>query len=418
MIVQRAKNRPSSAIAPLTAAASSIVMESLEHRQLLSGSVSPYAGYFTDPVPATVVSRPPPLTFSGPGDLNLDHFGGATLESTITFSQTPTAVQTGLTTLASTDNLAAPVATQTVYLSNTNGVEAYTIDETGTGIQAALTVDSSGNPVTAATKSSTTFGAITNTAVTAEITAIATALNITAPTSTSVVKVSTPSAGTAVYTIKLADSTTGKRAKKTTTIEVDSAGNPVGNISLPFSVIPTTIQTGLNTAAPVGATALATTSTQPVTVTTVDGLTTYSTTFTTTGTQTTVTVNNAGTLTNLPTTTTTSTTFSAIPTAAQTELQTLATADGVTGTIATTQKVTAYAEATGTTVYAVTLSATPSGSTQSIMVTIASDQNGNPTVPPTTGKKKGHGGLFGGDLGSILGGILSGGFNFGGFARG
>jgi hypothetical protein len=408
VIAKRAKNRNLSAI---TAAASSIVMESLEHRQLLSGSS--------------------PLNFVGPGTLVLHGLvitasnscggsghGGAQVESTITFSQAPTAVQTGLTALASTDNLAAPLATQTVYLSDTNGVEAYTIDETGTGIQAALTVDENGNPVTAASKSSTTFGAVTDTAVTAEINAIATALNLTAPVSTTVVKVSTPSAGNAIYTIKLADSTTGKRASKTTTIQVDSAGNPVGNESLPFSVIPTAIQTGLNAAAPVGATALATTSTQAVKVTSADGLTTYSTTFTTTGTQTTVTVNNAGTLTNLPTTTTASTTFGAIPTVAQTELQTLATADGVSGTIATTQAVEQYTEASGNVIYAVTLSATPSGSTRTISITIAVDQNGNPTVPPTNGKKKGHAGLFGGDSGSPLGGITFGSFNFGGFSGG
>ena len=46
----------------------------------------------------------------------------------IQFSQAlPSAVQSGLTTLASTDGLTAPAATDTVYFGNSNGIETYSL---------------------------------------------------------------------------------------------------------------------------------------------------------------------------------------------------------------------------------------------------------------------------------------------------
>jgi hypothetical protein len=190
------------------------------------------------------------------------------------------------------------------------------------------------------------------------------------------------------------------------TITVDSSGNPVGNQQLPFSVIPAAIQTALNSHAPAGATALATTSTQSVEVQTTDGVVTYSTTFTTSGVQTTVTVDAAGALTSLPSTTTTA--FSALSSTVQTELQTLATADGVTTTIAANQSINVLTETNGTVIYSASLSATGTGhdgSTYTFDVTIAVDSNGNPTTLPQSGN--GFGGFAG--FGGGPGGDCSGG---------
>ncbi|HET6248714.1 MAG TPA: hypothetical protein VFE47_13510 [Tepidisphaeraceae bacterium] len=338
-------------------------------------------------------------------------FGGNV--SSIEFSQAPTAVQTGLDNLATADNLTAPTATQTVQLGNRNGEETYTIDLIGTGTFSALTVDATGSPVTAPTHTAPTFGDITDTAVTNEFTAIATALSLTAPTSTTAVQVSAPAGSTvSTYTVRLTNSSGNGHGGRSITI--DSNGNPVGTQSLPFSVFSTTIQDGLNTNMPTGATALAATSTQTVHVRTLNGVTTYSTTYTTSGTTTTVTVNASGQLTKLPSHTTAQ--FSTIPAPTQTEIQTLATADGVAGTIATTQNVQVYDEANGTTIYSVTLQASKTGSTSgktyTVNLTFAADQNGNPTTVPQNG---------GGDFGSSFGnfsGESDGGFGFFGIVRG
>jgi hypothetical protein len=322
--------------------------------------------------------------------------------ATIEFSQAPAAVQTGLDNLATADGLTDPTSTQTVYLSNVNGVERYSVDINGTGTQSILTVNQNGVAVTAPTTSATTFGALgtSDSAAATEITAIASALSLTAPASTTVVHVTTTSGGAITYSVHLASSTTGTKGA---TIAVDSNGNPVGNQTLPFDVLATAIQNGLNTNAPSGATALASTSTQNVKVQTLNGVTTYSTTFTVSGTTTTVTVNSAGTLTSLPSTT--STTFSALPTVAQTELQTLATADGYTGTISSSATISAYDEANGTTIYTITLPVTKTGSdgtsTYTINLTLSVDELGNPTVLP------GGGDFGGGDGGCDSGGASS-----------
>lgn len=324
--------------------------------------------------------------------------------NTIQFSEAPAAVQTGLDNLAATDKLAAPTSTQTVFLGNSRGVETFTVDITGTGADTRLTVDQNGSAVTAPTNSSTTFGAITNSAVTKEISAIATALSLTAPTSSTTVTVSTAANGASTYTVRLSNSTATSWRNRGTTISVDSNGNPVGNENIPFSAIPTAIQNGLNSNRPAGAAALAVNSTQTVDVRTANGMTTYSTTFTRSGTQMTVTVNATGQLTKLPSHSTTQ--FQNIPAAAQKELQTLATADGVSGTISSTQTVDVYDEANGTTIYSVTLIASKTGSsghTYTYEITVAVDQNGNPTTPPTEGEDLGN--RFGGFGGSEYGGF-------------
>ena len=338
--------------------------------------------------------------------------------STIPFSEAPTAVQNGLTSLASTDHLTAPTATDTVHLGNRNGVETYSLLITSTGTQTDITVDQNGNPVTQPTLTTTTFGTLSGTgtgsdaAAAAEITAIASALGLTTPASTDTVNVSTTAGGAVTYSIHLARSTSSSSTSTNTTtddhdffenhgetITVDGNGNPVGAQELPFSVMPTKIQNGINAHLPTGATALAATSTQSVRVLTIDGTTYYSTTFDTSGTQTTVTVDAAGDLASLPSSSTAD--FSTIPAAAQTELQTLATANGVSGTISGTQTVNVFNEGNGTTIYSVSLSATNSTTSQTYMLTISVDQAGNPTVPPQN---------FGAGPGDCGGGFAGSGF--------
>jgi hypothetical protein len=121
---------------------------------------------------------------------------GGPAEATIVFSQVSATIQSGLNALATADGVAAPTDAQTVYLGNSNGIETYTVKISGTGTTTKLTVDQNGNAVAAPTQSSTTFGEVTNTAVTDEISAIATALNLTAPASDTTVNVSTTAAGT------------------------------------------------------------------------------------------------------------------------------------------------------------------------------------------------------------------------------
>lgn len=301
--------------------------------------------------------------------------------NSILFSAAPSAVQTGLTTLAANDGLAAPTADQKVILGNSNGVETYSLTITGTGTVTRLTVDQTGAAVTAPTFTTSTFGALgtDNVAAATEISAIATALNLTAPASTTLVTVKATSTGS-VYTVRLdpsATSTTGRHSRSEV-ISVDSAGNPVGNQNLPFSVIPAAIQSGINANLPTGTTALATDSTQTVRVQTLDGVVLYSTTFNVSGASTTITVNSAGTLTSLPSTTTT--TFDQLTTTVQSALQTLVAAKGYTDTIPTTTAVDVYTEANGATLYSVKLGVTNSTTSalQNIRVTV--DADGNPTV--------------------------------------
>ena len=331
--------------------------------------------------------------------------GGAEPVSTIAFSLAPAAVQTGLDALATTDKLTAPTATTTVRLGNANGVETYSVTLTATGTVSRLTVDAAGAPVTAPTQTTTTFAALgtSDAAAAAEISTIATALSLTAPASTATVHVTTPSAGAATYSIVLMTSTGRGRG---VAVMVDASGNPVGNQSLPASAIPAGILAGLNSAAPTGATALTATSTQRVRIATVDGVTTYSTMFTTTGTRTTVTVNGAGTATSLPSSTTS--TFGVAPAAVQAELQALATADGYSGTIPSTQATTVYSEPNGTTLYGVTLTVTTTTASGTATRTFVVDASGNPTTLPAAGPS----------TGGIVSGV-SGGRNYGrnGFGR-
>src|SRR6185503_15252603 len=189
-----------------------------------------------------------------------------------------------------------------------------------------------GNPVTAPTKTTTTFGAVSNTAVTDEITAIASALGLTAPTSSTTVNVVTPASRTATYSVTLSSSSSTSGRSRGTTITVDANGNPVGNERVPLSTLST--------------------ASSLISVQTLNSVTTYTATYTSTGTRATVTVNSSGSLANLPGTS--KTVFSSIPSAAQTELQALATDDSA-GTIATTQSVSAYDEGNGTTLYTVRL---------------------------------------------------------------
>jgi hypothetical protein len=321
------------------------------------------------------------------------------LLDTIEFNQTPAAVQTALKSLAASDSLAAPTSSQTVYLSNSDGIETYSLVYTSSGTVTRLTVDQNGKSVTAPTDSTTTWATLSGTgtgsdaAAAAEISKIATALALTAPTSTTTVNVGTASNGAVTYSVRLISSSSSSSGSSSssssdyfgdggTTISVDASGNPVGRQELPFSVLPIAIQNGINAHVPAGAAALSSTSTQTVDVRTANGETFYSTNFTVGGTTTTVTVDSTGVLATLPTTTTT--TYSALETsdaAAAMEIQTLATANGA-GTVSGSQVVTVYNEGNGTTIYSVSLTATNSVTSNAITLTISVDQAGNPTVPP------------------------------------
>ena len=294
-------------------------------------------------------------------------------------------------------------------MGNKNGTETYTTTVTGTGTSSTLTVDQNGNPVTAPTVTTTTFGAITNTAVTDEINAIATALNLTAPDSSTSVTVITPASGPVIYTILLSPATstsTHHRFTPPTTVSVDDAGDPVGNQTLPLSVFSSTIQNALTgVAAPATLNSpLAHVARLRLRHLTVRQL--IPPLSAPTGIVTTVTVNAAGTLTSLPSTSVVP--FSSLDASVQTALQTLAADEGFTGTIDGTQNVTAYDEGNGTIVYSVRVSittTTDSGASYTYSLTVSVDQNGNPTVPPTPSSGAGpFGGFFGGLLSWFFGG--------------
>jgi hypothetical protein len=301
-------------------------------------------------------------------------------------------VQTGLDTLAKNDGLSDPSSTQLVSLNNVNGIETYSVTIDGTGTVSRLTVDQNGQPVTQPTQSTTTWATLDGTgmgsdaAAAGEISAIATALSLTAPTATTVINVNTSATGVVTYSLMLSSSSSSSDSTSTqympanfgVNVIVDAAGNPVGNQRLPFSVLPSAIQTALNKNAPTGATALADTSTQSVDVRNVDGVQTYTVPFTVSGTTTTVTVDITGDLVSLPSSSTT--TFSDLSSIVQTELQTLATADGVTGTISSTQSVMVLTETNGTVLYSITVSVDGTSHTYDITLTV--DADGNPTTLP------------------------------------
>jgi hypothetical protein len=330
-----------------------ISMDSLESRRLLSAAMPSFGGF------APHFPSSPPLADSG-RTMQLGTLAAATVGN-------GAAIAAELDTLAGT----TLAATTTVSLGNSNGVETYSVVVNGTGTHTVYTVDENAAPVTAPVQSTTTFGALPPppAPVTTEIDNLVTATGVVAPTSTTVVNVSTPSSGPAVYTIQLAG--TGKHGRGGITVSVDATGNVVGNITLPFAAFPSAITTALTAAAPAGSTAPA-----DINVQTVDGVTLYSGTFKSTGVRTTVTINEAGVLTSPPGRSTVST----LPTAADTELTALATADG--GTLPTT--FTEYTQPNGTDVFSAQIALTGTtggGKTYTYYVTLSVDQNGNATVP-------------------------------------
>src|ERR1700733_7566847 len=97
----------------------SIIFEALESRQLLSVSMLGQNGPGGN-------GGPPPRGPGGPGGQGGPGApGGPT--STIEFSLAPTAAQSGLDALATTDGLADPTSTQLVSLNDVNGVETYSV---------------------------------------------------------------------------------------------------------------------------------------------------------------------------------------------------------------------------------------------------------------------------------------------------
>lgn len=309
------------------------------------------------------------------------------------FSELPSAIQAGLTQDASDHSVAAPVDTDDVILGNANGVETYSLVVNSTGATTRLTVDQDGAEVTSPTTSTTTYADLKTSDATAatEIASIATAKNLTAPADGKTVFVVTKSDGSVTYSMRLTRTATSKHKARKILVSVDADGNPVGNQDVPFSVLSSTIQAGINANLPTGATALAADATQDVSVQTIDGITLYTTNFTVDSTTTPVTVKIDGSVGALPTHTTT--TYADLTTSdatAATEIQTLATAEGA-GTIDTTSTVDVYTEATGTVLYSVTVTANDATTTNTYDLTITVDAAGNPTTLPGRGFDHGIG---------------------------
>jgi hypothetical protein len=381
------------------------VVEILEDRRLLSGSPFSSGPSFGSDAGQSGFG---PRSFAPESFANDFPGGPRSTTSEISFSPLPTAIQTGLTNLASTDGDSPPTSTTEIHLGTEDGIETYTIDETNSS---NLTVDSFGNTITQPSQSSTTFGAITNSAVIKEINTIASALGLTAPTSSSTVTVLTSASGATSYAIHLDPSSSSSSSSSSNatpdysafgrTVVVDSNGNPAGDEILPLSVFSAAIQNGLTSNAPAGATEL--TSTSPVHVQTIDGVRLYTAVYSSSGVLSAVTVNSAGTLTSKPTSTTVD--FSTLPTVTQSELKSWAAAEGVTTTIADTQQVIQTTEPNGSVLYTVQLEATASNSTsdsnsttdsnstETYPITLTVDSSGNPTV---LGAATGYGGFFGG----------------------
>jgi hypothetical protein len=308
-------------------------------------------------------------------------------QTTAQFQNLLPAVQTGL------DNLAGSTisSTKNVNLGNSDGVETFSVTLKSTGTKTTYEVDENGNPITAPSHSKTTFAAV-NSNVSTEINAIATAENLTAPTTATKVQVNTAINGVTTYSVNLTPvtSSTGRHhhTPPPVTVTVDSAGDPLAPSSLPFSVMLPAVQSTFEKNAPSGVT-LTSSSTNAVNIQTIDGTIVYSMTFKSAGSRTTLYVDAAGTLVNLPSSS--QVTLANVPSAAATELQTLATADGATGTFATTQTFTASAEPNGTTIFTVDLTISKHDK-----IAVSVDQLGNPTVPSSDIGISAYAGLGGG----------------------
>jgi hypothetical protein len=222
-----------------------------------------------------------------------------TSASTTTFSGLQTsdvAAYNELTSLATADKTTI-AGTQTVYIRPVNSTTAYytVVLTPSAGTKITLTTDEDGNPVTPPTSSTTPFGAVTDTAATTEITSLATALSLTAPTSATSVQVETDD-GLTTYTVDLAPSSgTGHDVP----VSVDAAGNPAGHMRIPFSALSSAIAGGLTTLA--SAESLTIASTQEVEVDTSGGVTYYTVKLAGTGQSVVLTVDTTGAAATAPT---------------------------------------------------------------------------------------------------------------------
>lgn len=382
----------------------------------------------TDPSPVKMEDLEGRALFSfGPG-ISHEVFAGSAPSyarslHVITFDQAPDAVQTGLTSLASSKGVTAPTAETKVALQNIEGAELYTIVSKDAGTVTRLTVDDEGNAVTAPTRSEITWADLTgsgddaNAAAAAEINKIVAALELEAPADTDTVRVLTKTDGTKVYTVVLSSAEEGAstafKHRHGLMIAVDSSGNPVGNTKLPFSVLPTVIRDGLNANAPTGATPFASDSDESVKIKTVDGVTLYTATFTSDGSETEVTVNKAGALTSGVENSTT--TFGELSSIVQTAIQDLVTDAGGDILDATTS-VAVSTRADGEALYTVSVEVTKTntnGEEYTVTMKITVDADGNPTIVPGPGFGRGgpggHGGHHGGAMGGGRGGNSVGG---------
>jgi hypothetical protein len=270
------------------------LLETLENRRLLSTSLYHQNKYVASAAPSAVTADAKVVkaatttttttTTSTDSNGQGDCSGTGTSSSTTTYSALQTsdaAAATELQKLATADGQTI-AATQSVSVRQINSTTTYysVVLTPSAGTEIKLTTDQDGNPVTAPTSSQTTFGDTSiPAAAKAEITSLAAALNATAPVSADAVTVNTAD-GLTTYTISLAPASTSTSTQNIR-ITVDAAGNPAGNMTIPFSALPSTISAGLTALATADSTTIP--ATQSVFVRTSGGVTTYTVDLNTSG---------------------------------------------------------------------------------------------------------------------------------------
>ena len=208
--------------------------------------------------------------------------------------------------------------------------------------------------------------------------------------------------GVTTYSVRLThSSSSSSKHPRGVTITVDADGNPAGNEDVPFSVLPTTIQNGINALGPTGSTALAASQRRP-------SMSARSMAWCSTRLPLRAAAHRPRSRSTPPERPRAfqpnDDDFGALTSTVQTAIQTLATANGVSGTIASTQSINVYTEANGTVLYRATLSTTSTKNTSvTFDITITVDSDGNPTVLPRRdlfGRFRGQFGFAGFDCGN------------------
>jgi len=228
---------------------------------------------------------------SGSGGTSSNGYSLTTMDA---LQNNDSAAYAELNSQASADSVTL-AGTQSVYVHTINSTTTDYIVELHTASgRLRFVSDENGSPVANPTPTppsppaKPTFGSLTDTAATAEITALAAALNLTAPSASDNICVHVED-GLTTYTdlLALAGGTGHSVA-----VTVDAAGNPAGEMVIPFSTLNSTISGGLDTLATADSQTIA--GTQNVRVITSHGVTTYSAMLTAPGQITILTVDNTG----------------------------------------------------------------------------------------------------------------------------